>query len=280
MKKLTNDELKKIKEIELDILQEIDRICKKCDIKYSLAYGTLLGAVRHKGFIPWDDDIDIMMCRQEYEKFRSVVEKEIAEDYYLADVEKDKDYGFFFCKVMRKGTIMQEESISRNTAPSGVFVDIFVLDALPNEQRERKKQYNLARILGKMCICRSRYYFGQKTLRYFVYRTLGLLYKMIPKQWFINAYVKNARQYESSDSSQMCAFLGALELEKETYPQCIFEEYTTLNFEKIDAMAVSNYELVLKTTYGDYMKLPPMEERFPHHFINELFIEDINIMGD
>lgn len=273
MRELTSDELNKIKEIELDILKEIDRVCKKCDIKYSLAYGTLLGAVRHQGFIPWDDDIDIMMSREEYEKFRTIGYKELNQEYYVADVEKDRDYGFFFCKVMHHGTIMKEESISRNNSPCGVFVDIFVYDILHNDLHKRNKQYQKAQRLKKTCICRSKYYFGQKGIRYFAYRFLGLLYGIVPKQWFVQSYIKNARRYENDNACEMCGHLSGLRLEQETFPRQLFKEYTTLPFEDLEAMAVADYDTVLKIRYGDYMKMPPKEQQIPHHFVTEVYLD-------
>lgn len=279
MKELTELELQCLKHVALDILKEVDRVCRKNGIKYSIAYGTLLGAVRHKGYIPWDDDIDIMMCRDEYEKFRKIVAGELRDDYYFVDVKSHQDYGFFFSKVMRKETVMKEESISRNKAPSGIFIDIFVYDILANQQTKLEKQYKKAQRLKKICICRSKYYFGQTNIRYIIYKMLGLVYRIMPKKWIIDAYTQNARQYENDNTCEMYGHLSGLCLKQEMLPRDIFSQYTTLSFEGFEAMAVAEYEYVLEKRYGDYMKLPPKEYQMPHHYVEKIDFGAIDGIG-
>ena len=128
---ISNEELKKLQRIELEMLIELDRICRKHQVSYSLDGGTLLGAVRHKGFIPWDDDIDVIMLRPEYEKFRSACERELDQTrFFLQDYKSDPHYRWGYEKLRRLGTEhirLGQESLKQRT---GVFLDIFVADQI------------------------------------------------------------------------------------------------------------------------------------------------------
>ena len=103
-----NENLKKIQQIELDILLEVDRICKKHEIEYFLDFGTLLGAVRHSGFIPWDDDIDIGMTRDNYEKFLKIASSELKKDYFLQNVYTERETPFLYSKIRKNGKFTME----------------------------------------------------------------------------------------------------------------------------------------------------------------------------
>ena len=127
-------ELEELHQIELDMLKEIDRICRRENIQYYLAGGTLLGAVRHKGFIPWDDDIDIAMARDEYERFLKVMKKERHPYLKIFAMEFDKEYQYTFAKVVDTRTRLIEE-IGKDLPDMGVFIDIFPIDGLGNDRK-------------------------------------------------------------------------------------------------------------------------------------------------
>ena len=130
---MTNSKLRKVQLTELKILEKIDEICKKNNINYFLIGGTLLGAVRHKGFIPWDDDIDVGMLREDYEKFINVCLKNgaLGKDYYLHCNESDNDYFIPFIKVKKNNTTFAEKNIENINTHKGIFLDIFPYDNVP-----------------------------------------------------------------------------------------------------------------------------------------------------
>lgn len=120
--------LQDLHKVEIEILDEIDRICRKNNINYCLVGGTLLGAVRHGGFIPWDDDLDVAMPRNDYEKFIDVCKNELSDDFYLHSIETDKTYWLPFIKIRKKYTIFEEKNIAGLGCKTGIYVDIFPLD--------------------------------------------------------------------------------------------------------------------------------------------------------
>lgn len=131
-KKLSLDQ---VKETALQLLIYVDRICEENDLKYSLYYGTLLGAVRHKGFIPWDDDIDIVMLRPDYDKLLSILAKD--ETYLLLDQSTRPDYRYTFAKLVDSNTYLESTQFYSGEDPElGVFLDIFPLDGVPENQEE------------------------------------------------------------------------------------------------------------------------------------------------
>lgn len=139
---LTQEELKQLQRIELEMLIEFDRICRKCGISYSLDGGTLLGAVRHKGFIPWDDDIDVIMLRKEYQKFRKACETELdIERFFLQDYKTDPAYRWGYAKLRRNGTSFVREGQEHIRQHDGVFIDIMVADNVPDEPVKRRLHY-------------------------------------------------------------------------------------------------------------------------------------------
>ena len=130
---LTDDMLKKLQQIQLEMLVEVDRICQKCGIKYNIIAGTLLGAVRHKGYIPWDDDADVALLRPEYEKFRKACETELDKTrFYFQDHQNTKGYRWGYGKLRRKDTLFLRENQENMPYEQGVFIDIFPLDNVPD----------------------------------------------------------------------------------------------------------------------------------------------------
>ena len=265
---LSLEQLEKLKNAELDILLEIDRVCKKNNIMYSLTAGTLLGAIRHKGFIPWDDDIDILMLRSEYDKFKEIAAEELEHKYIFVDAWNNKSYGLMFGKVMNINTIMKETSIAMNNAPAGVFVDIFPIEPTYDSEKRREQQFKKARKIKRCLLCRGGYYFGQTGIKLWSYRFRGLMLKILKKQIFLDAYYKNLGNIENSSYAVFLA--GTNTREKDTFPIEIFNKYKEIEFEGHKFMSIENTELFLTLLYGDYMTLPPIEQRVPHHLVTEL----------
>jgi len=256
MKEVTIEE---IRQIQLDILQKIHDFCLEKGYRYSLGGGSLLGAVRHKGYIPWDDDIDIMMPRPDYEKlWREFVGK--YENLGVQNYYTDPSYVMRHTRIYDKQTYL----VSTN-AIGGVFVDVFAIDGLP--------PYDLFM---------SSYIKRYKSLQVRLRRTTQLHDEIQwgKKIWRIKNFFKSPfrifrplviKQYEKLfdsypfESSDYAGAITGMYGEKEYMQAEVFRHYTELPFEGHQFMAIADYDAYLAKHYGDYMQLPPEEKRVTHH---------------
>ena len=160
MREITFEE---IKEVEFKVLKEFKKVCDENSINYSLSGGTLLGAVRHKGFIPWDDDIDVLMTRPEYEKFKEYCLKNKT-DFELICNELYPQYGYLFPKLADPGTIIIEQNTDRLNLKSGVGIDIFIYDGMGNTRKEAVRMYNSSMFERELLVAANwKHYFRSKT---------------------------------------------------------------------------------------------------------------------
>ena len=264
MRELTQEELSAVKKIELDILLEIDYICRKEKIKYSLAAGTLLGAIRHKGFIPWDDDIDIMLRRKEYDKLRDCV-KLYGKELYWVDYYTYEGYPYPFSKIMMKNTIFREESNKYATAPDGIFIDVFPVDETTQNYKKRMAQYKKVTKWKQRLIIRENYYFGQTGIKEWYRVIRKILFNCFPKKLFIDTIEKECKKYSGMDT--LISLTGTVGTEKATYPKEWFDEDIELEFAGRNFMAIRKCKELLEQQYGNYMELPPKKEQVPHHYV-------------
>ena len=256
MKKLTLEEIKKI---EVDILKDIDRVCRKNEIKYSLAFGTLIGAIRHKGFIPWDDDIDIIMTRENYEKFINIYEHEKNVSYSLLTHETNMSYYNQFIKVVDKKTRVIEKNL-RKIEEMGVWVDIFPVDNI----NSRFLNFRLKKInFFQEGLHKSK---GDIT-----YSKGNLLKKILKKYIFISHmefwYYKTLKQVKKENENERNDLSGVLLTDypvKYLFEKSLFQEYIEVDFENCKFMAIKEYDKKLRKIYGDYMRIPPVEKRTSH----------------
>lgn len=262
-------DFKKIKRIELDILAEFDRICSINGIDYSLAYGTLLGAIRHSGFIPWDDDIDVIMTRENYNKFLKTYKNEINKKFFFQDNVTDRYYFHVFGKMRMNGTIFKESFLAKYNINHGVYIDVFVADKIPNDNRLSKQQ--LRKCMFYRAVLNSKYLSlserkGIKKIEAFCLRSFFFFFS---KKFLLHKFNYWSQKYDYLDDYSYNCFAANKVLEKN-----IFSEYTHVLFENFYFMSFAKYDECLKQWYGDYLILPPEEERIPHHFITELNIAD------
>lgn len=257
MKELSKNE---IKTIQLDILQSIHQFCETNNIRYSLAYGTLLGAIRHKGYIPWDDDIDVMMPRPDYERFIQNYPN-FCDRYIVQTYNNDDSYYLWCAKVYDNRT----EQITFPTK-SGVCVDVFPIDGLPDTLEEVRKYIKMKRKLffrRLVFTCRNNSYRpGNKFVNAFKYIIKRIL---VPSR---SAVIKQIEQlyksYPYSDSNYVGDIIDLFG-ERGWLKKEIFEDYTIASFENLQVKIIKDYDTFLKARYGDYLQLPPEEERVPGH---------------
>lgn len=254
----------------LEIAQEIKRVCDENDIQYFLDSGTLIGAVRHQGFIPWDDDLDIGMLRNDYQKFIRIAPKVLNPRYYLQTWDNDYGYPLPFAKVRKKGTVYIEEK-SNQFMNNGFYVDIFPLDYQPDDQTEQKelsnKIVNLERQLLMKCHARPWYEHGKLDYKKrFAYIYYQLISAASSKDVLIKKYNRILKEVGITNTLMLqtghrtkCAF------NKNWFRSSIF-----LPFEGINFSVPVGYKERLTAEYGDYMKLPPVEERENRHDIVQI----------
>lgn len=257
------------KQILVQILEHIDKVCRDNNIMYSLCGGTLLGAVRHKGFIPWDDDIDILLPRPEYERLITLIKKD--QKYLLLSPEDD---GYFlpFSKVVDRRTIMRMdnpyEPVIRDL---GVFIDIFPIDGLPSKPAEQIKYVEYVRwIRRKMIMSMPRIYYGsncwwKRLVKRIVYFPWHAYLRLTSSPDKLKAKLLDVMQTYDFNTSPHAGFVLSAYGAREVLPRDIYLGTIELEFEGRKFTAIRNYRVYLNALYGDYMQLPPVEKRVSHH---------------
>jgi lipopolysaccharide cholinephosphotransferase len=260
MRELTVQELRSI---QLEILEEVSLFCQEHKIRYSLCGGTLLGAVRHKGYIPWDDDIDIMMPRADYDRFVSIYS---SSKNYVFDFSQEKGYRETFVKICRRNTCMIDGLLNRNDL--GVNIDLFPIDGVPSDNTQSYVQniLNFKEKIAKYCP----YYIGLRGSRirwfvkYIIKRLISFNFTPILK------YKAQFSEMLRSSDFETCNFAGVISGSygfREVVPQSVFLSYQLLDFENRKFYSIENYDEYLRSIYGDYMALPPEEKRIaPHNY--------------
>ena len=263
MRKLNTEEIKKI---ELDILKEFHDYCEKEKLTYFMYYGTLLGAVRHQGYIPWDDDIDVCMFREDYDKLAEKFNNGRKDRLVFKCVENDDDYQHTMGKIMDMSTEVIEPS--RLKDKMGVYIDIFPMDYLPDDEKER------AIVLEKQNKNRMMFLRNNKQLKHQknFFKKIGLLgtklmVSLIGARKIAVRMNQTARQANNGKKSSLCGAFASY-IDRELIPTKAFENKQLMDFEQYKFYAPIDSDRVLTDIYGDYMQLPPEEKRYnPHELI-------------
>lgn len=239
----------------LNIAAYIDKICKEHNIEYCLMGGSALGAVRHKGFIPWDDDLDIFMRPSDYEKFRAVFkERGDHENFYLQEWGAS-DGMVTLAKLRFNHSTLIEEDLQNWDMNQGVYVDIFILHDAPDEKLARTNQFLWSKYLVAKGAS-NRKYSRKGGFIGFALKLLGLM----PKRFLVKYAIRQVYKYDNRDSENYCHFLGRAGLKKGLYSKKYFSTTKYLPFESIELRVPQNVESYLKERWGDYLKLPSAEE--------------------
>ena len=256
--------LEEIKSIELDILKYVKKVCEENNLRYFLCGGTLLGAVRHKGFIPWDDDIDIALPRDDYLKLIKILDD--GHRYRSLSVYNNEDYYYPFAKIVDTNTILENDNLYP-LKELGVYIDVFPIDGLP--QKSKKINYHLTKliILRKLLyLSRIRNCYKSRRgiiLNLLVY-VIWFFSRMIGWRRWISIIEKLATKYEYNNSEKVgCVVAGYGK--REIMNKEVFEEIIYLEFEGDFFSAPIGYDKYLTNLYGDYMQLPPENKRVSKH---------------
>lgn len=267
MKELT---MKEMQQVAFKILKQVAAICEKNGFRYTLAYGTLIGAIRHKGFIPWDDDIDIMMPRPDYEKFINYCNEHPLElnNLQLFNMDVCKDYPYMITRVSDSNTILDVEN--EKSYGIGVFIDIYVLDGAGRTKEEAIKKMNETKGFPSLIFSATRKHYTTRN-------TVGIrkkilkfpsffLAKVIGKKKLVKTLLNKIDFTSYEKSSYVASLLWSTYKLKEILPKGMFDEYTDVTFEGNTFKAIKRYDEYLRNFYGNYMELPPVDKRIAHHF--------------
>ncbi len=261
-KTMPPDDLRKMQLIQLEMLLEFDRICKKIDIQYSIIAGTFLGAVRHKGFIPWDDDVDVAMIRPEYEKFCKACEEELDDSrFFLQNHENTPDYRWGYAKLRRVGTEFIRKGQEHMRYPTGVFIDIFPLDNVPDNYFVRRIHNLLCTIIRKMLWSAV----GAKSEKSIFIRNIYRILSLLPKSFIFKLY--NGLMRASNRKNTQLVRILTFPTPNNGYYGYYRKWYTQLadiEFEGHFFSGPEDYDGYLTFKFGNYHEFPPMEKRQGH----------------
>ena len=261
MQTINNDDLKKLHEVQVEILKDIHNFCQENNIKYFLVAGTLLGSVRHKGFIPWDDDIDIGMMRDDYEKFIKLYPSDKSNKYFVQSLETDSNYWHSYAKVRKKNTLMKEKKIAHLNLNKEIFVDVFPFDNVKDGGYDKVKfRANIIKVI------RETIYVKRKiiTLSDCRIKLLSALFMVFNVKTLYKIQKKLMTWYNNQETMNVACYVGEYETRKEYMEKKIFLPIKECIFEGEKFNTMNNPDGYLKRIYGNYMELPPVEKRVTH----------------
>jgi len=261
MVQMNEKELRQLQMIQLEMLMEVDRICKKCGIKYNIIAGTLLGAIRHGGYIPWDDDADVALLRYEYEKFRKACRTELdTTRFYFQDHRNTKGYRWGYGKLRRKGTLFIRENQEHMIYQQGIFIDIFPLDGVPD--------YHLLRSVKNFeCFCVRKVLWakvGKIAESNFLKRQVYKLLDQIPEKVIFQYYHRMIWSANRKNTRMVRILMFPTPNNEYGYYRNWYENSVDTKFEGKIFSGIKDYDSYLAFKYGDYMKIPPKEKRKVH----------------
>ena len=259
--------VKKLQSIELDALLNVDAVCSKLGIKYFLVGGTLLGAVRHKGFIPWDDDIDIGLLRDDYEIFIQNAQNILPSHLFVQNYKTDPEVPFNFTKIRDCRTTFVEKTMKNIKMNHGVYIDVFPIDYYPKSRICGKAKDS---ILDFISLYFSRVYYRDKEIHYSPLRKMAhFLCRCFFRKTHQAVVARDFFIKFGKKTNQMKNYSGAWG-SREIVPAECFNEFIRLDFEGHQLMAPAAYDLYLRHIYGDYMTLPSVEKRVAHHYTDKI----------
>lgn len=250
--------LEKVHKYELELLNEFKLFCESHDLKYSLGYGSLLGAIRHKGFIPWDDDIDVLMPREDFSKLVGLFENDDKTNIALQTNFSDENYTDGNARLVLKNTVyLNEENVDLHYKYQGVWIDIWPLDFFTDlkKAKKRKKTINYLTALLRIKVLKF------KAIPTFKRKFIKTLMIPFSKKFLLNN--RDNRYVKNLGKKHLVNFNGVYSFEKEIFPASLFDDLIVTRFENISVNIPKDYAQILEQLYGDYMT-PPKTKKIYH----------------
>lgn len=253
-----------IKAVLVRMLKDFDTICTENGIRYSVAFGTMLGAIRHKGFIPWDDDVDLIIPRKDFEKLKSYFKKN-HEKYSLVSCETQKDFNSILPKIVDNSTILIQHTESgaqkKRSYHLGVYIDLFILDEIPDDKKEREEVFKRAGTWQKEW---AFFYFTPNSNHS---GAVNALRKVANGTGFAKNIARDintkAQKYHGKSYGNL--LMAVYPRSADIVPKKEFDDLIEVDFEELKLKCLKSYDRMLTGWYKDYMKLPPVEQRVTHH---------------
>ncbi len=258
---LTDEQLRQLQLTELELLKEVDRICKKCDIHYNIIAGTLLGAVRHGGFIPWDDDADVALLRSEYEKFRKACKTELDKTRFeFQDHRNTRGYRWGYGKLRMKNTLFLREYQEHMPYFQGVFIDVFPLDYVPDN-------YVFRSIHNFECFVYRKFFWsevGRIADKSAFKRFIFTLMSKVPERTLKNSFNRFIKWSDRRKTEWVRILTFPTPNKEYGYLRKWYENSADIEFENVVFPGIEDYKEYLSFKFGNYMELPPEEQRKVH----------------
>lgn len=267
--------IEKLHQIDLEIVKNVIKICEKYNLKYFMLGGTMLGAIRHGGFIPWDDDIDLGMPRKDYETFLEIAEKELPDYLQVVNYKNTPSYQYYITRIQDKNVKVIEERIGNDSKFTYASIDIFPIDGTPNNKLLRKLYF--FRVLSHRALM-SLYYkdsIDRKRKRGIIEKAFLWIMEKIPFEKIIDPYKEKEKidkllSSQNVDTSKYIGNIMGAYRTREIVPKEWYGKGTKYKFEDIELNGFDKYHEYLRYTYGDYMELPPVESRKTHYRLESL----------
>lgn len=258
----------------MDVYVSFSSVCRKYGLRHYVGFGSAIGVLRHGGFIPWDDDMDVMMPRPDYEKFKEVAKLELPGHFKFVDIYNTPEYRQHFAKIMdsRKEVVEAvEKGVGRHLA-SGVFIDIMPVDGFPTRRSEILK-----RRIGDKILCYKRMYVDRKNrpdlLKYKIAAAIGAMLsfcypRLRTDRDFALYYDKRIKRYPFGSTGKCAAVTSSMYLcqTSQVYDESDLADAVMKDLDGLKVPIASGYDAMLRARYGDYMKMPPVEAQKPHHY--------------
>lgn len=261
-KRYDEETLKHLQEVETKILKYFIEVCEENDLTYFLYAGSLLGVIRHQGFIPWDDDIDVIMFREDFEKLNKIFEKNIDEKYRFFNVLNEETYHYTWGRLTLKNTLFREWWADQVDYTPNIFIDIFILDNIPSNKFKKFIHKWTSFTLNQMTMYSILKFENESKLKEVIQQIMYYILKILPistmtiKKKCVNSFSK----YQYEDCEEVCDFPS------ENMMQMSFKkDWLPLKkgkFGDIEVNIPNNYDKILRMDFNEYMELPPEESRF------------------
>ena len=261
--------LSEVQKVLYDILVDIHEFCTENDIKYSLAGGTLLGAIRHDGFIPWDDDIDIQLSRPEYDKFIRSYKSKKGYQLFSRETSSENNVEIAFSRVCEMDlTFVNVGTNPWQSTPTGLWVDVVPIDGAPSDEQKARSKIMKMYVLWKLSfLVRARqdvdFSMVESNKKKFHYLIKRLLSNLLPKD-YTQKYIEYCQEYSFAESDYIANYSTMQNKYREWQPKESMKNYVLHRFEDGEFYIMEGYETSLRSLYGEYMKFPPKEKQVAH----------------
>lgn len=289
MSNYDNETLKKVQQYELSILRDFVKICDENNLTYFGIAGTGIGSLRHEGFIPWDDDIDVGIMRNDLDKLIEIIQRDYSDKYYILNAENNKNFPLTTTHICIKDSQFVLESLKGTNCPYGIFLDVFPFDCVSSDEKTLNKQMKRAWIYSKILILRHLPFpiiafkgFTKKFIHFCTAIIHGLMkFFGISHKFLYNKIIKASCKYNGTDTGVYAYFCGGKPTNNIFKKEDMFP-LRKLKFEDIELNFPNKLEAYLTHLYGDFMQLPPPEKRVSHSpcvlkFPNKTAEEEVQI---